>query len=114
MDCEEVVRAMSARVLAERAPAGASVQVRWREMARTAAESAGLALACVAAERASRLFLWEGGHVSPVWVPAGVALAALFLRGRRLWPGLLVGFFAAALQRGAPPHLSFLLASVNT
>ncbi|WP_341734468.1 MASE1 domain-containing protein [Microcoleus sp. EPA2] len=28
---------------------------------------------------------------SPVWPPAGIALAALLLQGRRMWPGITVG-----------------------
>src|SRR4030095_10760158 len=31
---------------------------------------------------------------SPVWPPAGIALAALLVLGYRVWPGILVGAFA--------------------
>ena len=31
------------------------------------------------------------GNVTPVWPPTGLALAALFLFGRRLWPGVAIG-----------------------
>src|SRR5438067_353264 len=32
-------------------------------------------------------------NVSPVWLPTGIAIAALLLFGRRLWPAVLVGAF---------------------
>lgn len=33
------------------------------------------------------------GNVTPFWPPAGIALAALLIRGTRLWPGILLGAF---------------------
>jgi len=33
------------------------------------------------------------GNVSPVWPPSGIALAALFLCGTRVWPGIWIGAF---------------------
>jgi len=36
-----------------------------------------------------------GGHVTPVWPPSGISLAAVLLRGRRVWPGIWLGSFAA-------------------
>jgi len=32
-------------------------------------------------------------NVTAVWPPSGIALAALILRGRRIWPGVLLGAF---------------------
>ena len=34
-------------------------------------------------------------NVSPVWPPTGVAIAAVLLLGFRVWPGILLGAFAA-------------------
>lgn len=34
------------------------------------------------------------GNVSPLWLPAGVALLGVQLLGRRIWPGLWIGSFA--------------------
>jgi PAS domain S-box-containing protein len=39
-------------------------------------------------------------NVSPVWPPTGVAIAALLLFGRSLWPSILVGAFAANFWTG--------------
>lgn len=33
------------------------------------------------------------GYVSPVWPPSGIALAAMFLLGYRVWPGIFLGSF---------------------
>ncbi|MES2296390.1 MAG: CHASE domain-containing protein [Pseudomonadota bacterium] len=37
------------------------------------------------------------GSGAPYWPPSGVALAALLLFGRRLWPGVLLGAFCASI-----------------
>ena len=40
---------------------------------------------------------FPGSNASPVWPPAGLALAVLLLWGRAMWPAILVGAFAANL-----------------
>jgi len=35
------------------------------------------------------------GYATAIWPPSGIALAALLLWGRRLWPGIWLGSFAA-------------------
>src|SRR5215210_3306325 len=44
-------------------------------------------------------FVYE--NVGPFWPATGVSIAALFLRGERLWPGVLVGSLLANLDVGA-------------
>ena len=39
-------------------------------------------------------------NVSPVWPPTGVAVAALLIFGRSLWPAILLGAFTANLWTG--------------
>jgi signal transduction histidine kinase/CHASE1-domain containing sensor protein len=39
-------------------------------------------------------------YAAPVWLPAGIALGALMVYGRALWPGIWLGAFAIVL-----PHL---------
>jgi diguanylate cyclase (GGDEF)-like protein len=46
----------------------------------------------VAARLSLRLALVRG-QVTPIWPPTGIALVALLLYGRRLWPGITVGAF---------------------
>jgi signal transduction histidine kinase len=43
-----------------------------------------------------------GGFATLVWIPSGVALAALLLGGLRLWPAILVGAFWVNVTQGAP------------
>ncbi|MFZ4539926.1 sensor histidine kinase [Propionivibrio sp.] len=57
--------------------------------------------------------LWLGGmvegNVTLLWPPTGIALAAAYLFGARIWPGLCVGAFVATASTGAP--LGFALAT---
>ena len=46
-----------------------------------------------------------------VWVPSGIALAALLLGGRRLWPGIWLGAFLANLWDFFDPANEFTLAA---
>ncbi|MEG4252715.1 MASE1 domain-containing protein [Microcoleus sp. Pol10D4] len=39
---------------------------------------------------------------SPVWPPAGIALAALLLQGRRMWPGIVLGSVLLNSTGGVP------------
>ncbi|MCP4131334.1 MAG: PAS domain-containing protein [bacterium] len=34
------------------------------------------------------------GNITPVWLPSGIILSAVLLRGYRLWPGIWLGAFA--------------------
>ena len=40
------------------------------------------------------------GVVTPVWIPAGLSIAALLIFGLELWPGILLGAFAANATSG--------------
>jgi signal transduction histidine kinase/CheY-like chemotaxis protein len=84
---------LSASYPARAPPGSAAALARWP----TAALILGLALLYFAAARLGLLLAMPGGHVTPVWPPAGVALAALLLCGRRVWPGIWLGSFAANL-----------------
>ncbi|MEG4988898.1 MASE1 domain-containing protein [Microcoleus sp. BR0-C5] len=41
-------------------------------------------------------------EASPVWPPAGIALAALLLQGRRMWPGIVLGSVLLNSTGGIP------------
>ena len=56
-----------------------------------------LALAYSGSARLGLLLAIPGGHVTPVWPPSGIALAAVLLCGRRVWPGIWLGSFTANL-----------------
>ena len=69
-----------------------------------------VALVYFIAARLGLQFAMPGGHVTPVWPPSGLALAAVLLYGRRVWPGIWLGSFAANLwdflHAAAPPPLA--------
>jgi len=46
-------------------------------------------------------WLGFGAEASPVWPSAGIALAVLFLQGKRLWVGVAIGAFWLNLSLGA-------------
>ncbi|MBW8325937.1 MAG: MASE1 domain-containing protein, partial [Prolixibacteraceae bacterium] len=43
-------------------------------------------------------FAFEGTNASPVWMPSGIALAAVILAGYRVWPAIFLGALLANLQ----------------
>src|SRR5207237_6126454 len=51
---------------------------------------------------------------SPVWPPAGIALAALLLFGYRAWPAIFVGAFLVNVTTAGSPGTSFAIAAGNT
>ena len=53
-------------------------------------------------------------NVTAVWPPAGIALAALVLWGRRLWPGVLLGAFLANVTTDVPVYTAAGIAVGNT
>ncbi|AXK72705.1 PAS domain S-box protein [Lysobacter sp. TY2-98] len=70
-----------------------------------------LLLAAVYAPLAFASLRWgmTRGVASPMWPAAGVALAAFVLRGRRLWPGVVLGYVVGALLNASPSPLWVLL-----
>jgi integral membrane sensor domain MASE1/anti-sigma regulatory factor (Ser/Thr protein kinase) len=53
-------------------------------------------------------------NVTAVWPPTGIALAALVLAGRRLWPGVLLGAFLANVTTDVPVYTAAGIAVGNT
>jgi signal transduction histidine kinase len=51
---------------------------------------------------------------SPVWPPAGIALAAMLLFGYRVWPAILVGAFLVNLTTAGNVATSLAIAAGNT
>jgi PAS domain S-box-containing protein len=54
------------------------------------------------------------GVITPVWAPTGIAIAALFLFGTRLWPAVAVGAFVANATSDASIGVSTAIAIGNT
>lgn len=57
---------------------------------------------------------FENKNVTAVWPPTGIAVAAFFLFGSRVWPGVLVGALVANITNGAPLDTSIGIAAGNT
>ena len=53
-------------------------------------------------------------NVTPVWPPAGIAIASLLIFGPRLWPGIFLGALAANLPTDIPAASAFGIAIGNT
>src|SRR5213075_688039 len=51
---------------------------------------------------------------SPVWPPAGIALAALIVFGYRMWPAIFVGAFFVNFATAGNFFTSFGIAGGNT
>src|SRR5204863_3864330 len=54
------------------------------------------------------------GQVTPIWPPTGIALVALLLFGRRLWPGILLGAFLVNAPISPSPLVAAGIAAGNT
>ena len=54
------------------------------------------------------------GVITPVWAPTGIAIAALYLGGNRLWPAVAVGAFLANATSGADIPVAAVIAVGNT
>jgi diguanylate cyclase (GGDEF)-like protein len=61
----------------------------------------GLAAAYFLAANLGLRLAFAHASASPVWPPAGIALAALLILGLRAWPGVLIGAFLANLTTGS-------------
>src|SRR5437763_2490510 len=49
-----------------------------------------------------------------VWLPSGIAVAALFLFGYRLWPAIIMGAFLVNFLNGAPLFVAAGIGIGNT
>lgn len=67
-----------------------------------AAKVLALALAYFLAAKGGLTLAYENSSVTAVWAPTGIALAALVLWGRGLWPGVALGALLANTWTGVP------------
>ena len=92
-----------------RATGGSDVLTGELDRTRYAVLSAALFVAYVAAARIGIDLEVADGLITPVWAPTGIALAALVLYGRRLWPAVALAAFVANLTSGASiPEAAFI------
>jgi diguanylate cyclase (GGDEF)-like protein/PAS domain S-box-containing protein len=57
---------------------------------------------------------YVGSHITLVWLPTGIAVAALLRWGWRVWPGVFVGAVLVNLSIGSPWLLAASIAVGNT
>ena len=57
---------------------------------------------------------YAGSHITLVWLPTGIAVAALLRWGRGMWPGVSLGAFLVNLSTGATWPLAASIALGNT
>ena len=85
-----------------------------KKQAAFAAEILVLAALYVVAARAGLKLDAVGGFATLVWLPTGLALAAILIRGYRLWPGIAIGAFVANVLTGAPILVALGITLGNT
>jgi PAS domain S-box-containing protein len=64
------------------------------------------------AARLSLYLQFQNSNASPVWPPSGIALAVLILFGRKVWPGIFLGAFAANVATFLSNHTADVSTSV--
>jgi len=74
----------------------------------------GLALVYFGSAKLGLQLAFSTPNVSAVWAPTGIALAALVLWGRGLWPGVLLGAFLANITTDVPAYTAVGIAVGNT
>ncbi|HLO65224.1 MAG TPA: MASE1 domain-containing protein [Azonexus sp.] len=57
---------------------------------------------------------YAGMHITLVWLPTGIAVAALIVWGRAVWPGITAGAFLVNLAIGSSWPLALSIAVGNT
>jgi diguanylate cyclase (GGDEF)-like protein/PAS domain S-box-containing protein len=57
---------------------------------------------------------FSGTHITLIWIPAGVAVAAFFLWGRSVWPAIYIGAFLVNFSVGSIWPLAAAIAVGNT
>ncbi len=81
---------------------------------RDSARLALVAVVCFACALAGPVLISPATPHTPLWLPAGAALAAVLLGGRRLAPGVALGVFAAALVAREPIAVALAAAIGST
>jgi signal transduction histidine kinase/integral membrane sensor domain MASE1 len=76
--------------------------------------AAGVTAAYLLTAKLGFQFAFAAEQVTTVWAPTGIAIAALVLWGRVLWPSIWIAALLANLTTGAPLWVSAAIATGNT
>src|SRR5438270_11760110 len=74
----------------------------------------GLTLIYFIAGKLALKLAFLNASASPVWPPAGIALAALLVLGYRVWPAIFIGAFLVNVTNTGNAATSLAIASGNT
>ena len=85
-----------------------------RDVIRLAIEILVVATLYWAGARLGLSVAYSNRNVTAVWPPTGIAVAACFLFGRRIWPAIFLGAFVANMTNGAGFETSAGIAVGNT
>lgn len=81
---------------------------------RLAAKLVAVALAYFSAGKLGLALPFLGAHITLIWLPAGIALAALLRWGYICWPGIVLGALATNYSIDSSPLLDCCIALGNT
>ena len=109
-----VVSETVSETIVARASSEQGVRDATKKRATFAAEAIALAALYAVAARAGLQLDAVSGFATLVWAPSGIALAALLIRGYRVWPAIALGAFVANVLAGAPTPVAMGIAAGNT
>ncbi len=89
-------------------------QARGVSMISTLLQLAVVALAYWLAALVSLKLALVHGQVTPIWPPTGIALVAILVFGRRVWPSIFLAALAVNLPIGPSPLGAAFIAAGNT
>src|SRR5690348_67349 len=79
-----------------------------------AAVALAIAAVYLAAAKLGLSLAFAAPQVTTVWPPTGIALTAVLLLGRRVWPGIALGAFLANATAHEPLWTAGAIAAGNT
>src|SRR5216683_2787623 len=75
---------------------------------------AGLAAVYLVAAKLGLMLAFVHASATAVWPPAGIALAAVLVRGYRMWPAVFIGAFVANITTAGSIGTSLGIGAGNT
>ena len=84
------------------------------DLVRAVARLGGVGIAYWVAAHLSLGLALVHGQVTPIWPPTGIAVVALVVFGRRVWPAIFIAALAVNLPLGPSPLGAAVIATGNT